>query len=482
MVFSDWDTRKKGAVGTLLLVFACFTLSTSGYLGWLYHLMEFVPPESVDMLSMGAGYACQGVGIAVALAVIRSRPETLGRMAFIVLVTLHFACAAPAALSDSLGGTLAFGYAMNLLCGAISAFYLLCLASLVGEKRRGVVFGGGYACSIVASWLLSMVNLPSSDVPMELVSCIVFSVVAVGVTALFPGFLNGAFADGQAASGRSEGSLEDRGLAVSADGTTTPAHSRESLEGRSLIALAAATVLLMSIVKNMGFNFPTADIGNVVNVEFSRLFYAAGLVIAGVVIDRDRKLGAILCVAALFVPFALIALSGNPVSGAVLWAVDYFFYGFYSVFRVVLFADLAFREKRLYLAGFGLMIGHFGDALGTVMGLSLGGNAVALVTVTAALFAATVFVFYQLFQQLFMAPPAPARSEREIFDAFSARYELSPREREVVRLALDDKANADIAAVLFVPESTVKYHMRNALKKTGCKNRSELLAKYANEG
>lgn len=118
--------------------------------------------------------------------------------------------------------------------------------------------------------------------------------------------------------------------------------------------------------------------------------------------------------------------------------------------------------------------------MGTSIGLSLGNSTLAMVAVAAVLFAAAVFVFYQLFQQLYMQPTAPERSERERFDAFAASFELSPREREVLRLALDDHTNAEIAEVLFVSESTVKFHMRNLLKKTDCKNRGELLAKYAN--
>lgn len=101
---------------------------------------------------------------------------------------------------------------------------------------------------------------------------------------------------------------------------------------------------MMSVVKNLGFNFPSADIGSAVNLELSRLFYAAGLIVAGLVFDRSRKSGAILCTAALVLPFALMAISGETIPSMALWAVDYFFYGFFSVFRVVLFADLATRE------------------------------------------------------------------------------------------------------------------------------------------
>lgn len=464
------NTRMKNITVTLLLVFACFTLTSSGYLAWLYHLIEQAPPVDVDSLSMGVGYAFQGLGMIIAAIVIRTRPDTVGRVMLVALIALHFACAAPAALSDDLVSTLVFGYAMNTLCGFISVYYLLCLACLVEEGRRGIVFGAGYACSIVVSWLLSMLGQPFVGVPIELVTCAAFSVIAVAVATVAP--LPVTAREGAACSSN---------VPVSAENSAR-SESRVRQPTR-VVTFACIAVLLMSMVKNLGFNFPSADIGSTVNLELSRLFYAAGLVVAGLVFDHSRKSGAILCTAALVLPFALMALSGETIPSMALWAVDYLFYGFFSVFRVVLFADLAAREtadgNAMYLAGFGLMLGRFGDALGTSIGLSLGNSTLAMVAVAAVLFAAAVFVFYQLFQQLYMQPAAPERSERERFDAFAAGFDLSPREREVLRLALDDHTNAEIAETLFVSESTVKFHMRNLLKKTDCKNRAELQVKYA---
>ena len=472
MTFDNENTGMKNIAATLLLVFACFTFASAGYLAWLYHLIELAPTASIDGYTMGVGYACQGIGIAIAAIVVRTWPELMGRTMLVALIALHFACAAPAALSDELAGALAFGYAMNVLCGLVSMFYLLCLARLVDEKHRGIVFGAGYACSIIASWLLSMVSLPVEGVSMDLASCAVFSIVAVIVATVAPlqTFANEPDIRPESAEA----------TAASHDDSANDAASSLSARGQwRLIVLACIAVLLMSMVKNMGFNFPAADIGETVDLELSRLFYAVGLVIAGLVFDRSRKSGSILCMAALVLPFALLTLSGESIPSTVLWAVDYFFYGFFSVFRIVLFADLAVSEEKPHLAGFGLMLGRLGDALGTAVCLSLGGSAIALVAVAVVLFAATVFVFYQLFQLLYMPKPEREKSERERFDAFAASLDLSPREREVLRLVLDDRTNAEVAETLFVSESTVKFHMRNLLKKAGCKNRTELLAKYA---
>ena len=116
----------------------------------------------------------------------------------------------------------------------------------------------------------------------------------------------------------------------------------------------------------MLFRSPSADIGASVSLETTRLLYAVGLIGAGLVIDRNRTYGAVLCMAALIVPFAILALSSQPIPAAVLWAIDYLLFGFFSVFRVVLFADLAAESQRLELSGLGMLFGRIGDALGKI--------------------------------------------------------------------------------------------------------------------
>jgi DNA-binding NarL/FixJ family response regulator len=52
-------------------------------------------------------------------------------------------------------------------------------------------------------------------------------------------------------------------------------------------------------------------------------------------------------------------------------------------------------------------------------------------------------------------------------------YELSLREKEVLRLTARGSSNKEIAANLFISDTTVKAHMRNILEKLRVKNRAE---------
>ena len=45
-------------------------------------------------------------------------------------------------------------------------------------------------------------------------------------------------------------------------------------------------------------------------------------------------------------------------------------------------------------------------------------------------------------------------------------------------LLLDGRTNSQIATELTISNNTVKYHVRNLLKKTGCKNRTDLVNAY----
>ena len=59
---------------------------------------------------------------------------------------------------------------------------------------------------------------------------------------------------------------------------------------------------------------------------------------------------------------------------------------------------------------------------------------------------------------------------------------LSDRELEVVRLVARGATNVQAARDLFVSESTVKYHLRLAMRKIGAKDRTELVYRAGAQG
>ena len=61
-----------------------------------------------------------------------------------------------------------------------------------------------------------------------------------------------------------------------------------------------------------------------------------------------------------------------------------------------------------------------------------------------------------------------------IFEGWDDIRSLSQREKEVLRLIMQNKKRKDIADVLFVTESTIKKHTSSIFKKLNINNRSEL--------
>ncbi|NCB32350.1 MAG: hypothetical protein EOM64_00470 [Erysipelotrichia bacterium] len=108
------------------------------------------------------------------------------------------------------------------------------------------------------------------------------------------------------------------------------------------VALIAAVIILLSGVKGLGFCFPLSQsVGGTISLEFSRAFYAAGLISAGLIGDRNRKYVAVCCLAALVFPFISFVLKDVPAAASVLWILGYVFFGFFSVYRISVFCDIA---------------------------------------------------------------------------------------------------------------------------------------------
>lgn len=458
--------QKHTNIYSFLFIFLGFFLTSGGYLSWLYHLMELAPARNVDFLTEVLGYLVQALGLGLFILFIRTKKERAEQPAFFTAAAvLYVICLIPSLLSGFLAATLIFGYLMNLFVGVIAGSYLYSLAFQTTGMHNGLIFGGGYAAATVAAWLLSLLGGGSFlRSPYVLIVYIVLTALLAAGFAIRNRKAKDAEASAEAAEPEAEKPLQGSGSLAS--GT---------------VILAILTILLFSLVKNLGFSFPAADVVSGVSIELSRIFYAAGLVIAGLITDKSRKYGAICALASLVIPFVMIALSGEPVSGFIFWALNYFFFGFFSVYRVILFTDLAGESGIWVLAPLGLLFGRISDAVGTGLNLLLGNRLVILLIIAVVLFIAAVLTFFILFQRIYGAKTEPAKSERELFEQFAGDYTLSAREREVLRLIVAEKTNSEIADSLCVSESTVKFHVRNLLKKTECKNRIELLSKYISE-
>lgn len=73
--------------------------------------------------------------------------------------------------------------------------------------------------------------------------------------------------------------------------------------------------------------------------------------------------------------------------------------------------------------------------------------------------------------------PTDIGTDRAI-DNLCERYQLSPREKDVLELLLQGHTNVQIAEHLFISVNTAKTHISNIYEKVGVKRRYELLARF----
>ena len=449
IALSKPHTTLKTNLQCSLIIALCFLWTSTGYLSWMYQLLDFAESSSVDWLTEVIGYLFQAFGIFIFSLVIKRKKSLLSNKSiFITCIGIDFIFIILATLSNQLLFILIWGYMMNFVHGIIAGFYLTLLATQVELKYRSIVFGVAYAASSIASWLISLLN--QSNFLRSEYALITYGIFICITTGL-----------------------------IIAEKEPIPLE-RITFTGKDIsagaIALAGLTVVLVSLTRGIGFYFPMADISTGINLEFSRAFYAVGLILAGIVGDRSRKYGAVSCLAALFFPFAIIALSNEVGVSIVLWILGYCLFGFLAVFRVVLFSDIArMKEDFMYVAGFGLMFGRIGDAIGNLTGIILNDKLIPLVIVASICFVVTFVIFFMLYNRLYMPAPQPLPSQEERLNAFIQKYELSSREIEVLNLIREGASNGEISAKLFISENTVKFHVRNILKKTDCSNRTELI-------
>ncbi len=81
-----------------------------------------------------------------------------------------------------------------------------------------------------------------------------------------------------------------------------------------------------------------------------------------------------------------------------------------------------------------------------------------------------------------MAAKMLAEFSRLTEDRREEKNSLTDREGDVLRLVASGKTNKEIAADLFVSESTVKYHLRNILDRLHLENRAQVIAYAARKG
>jgi DNA-binding CsgD family transcriptional regulator/MFS family permease len=413
-------------------------------------MLQFLDGDTVNLVVCGAYYVCQAVGIGAVGLLFAKRPAVAGGRAlpfWATIITVAFATIS--VYSSSVPVILIAGALMNITIGMLSGCYLTRLATDIPQQRRGLVFGGAYAFGSIGTWLISFPmggKFLWNDLSILAVTTLAVISLLLVRRLLPPPVQN-----------RGEDLLQDR-------------------PGKKVIWLAAAVLFLLSLENTLGFSFPLKYASGSVYIEFTRVFYAFGLIIAGLVSDKNRRWGAVCCLAALAFPFAALALGSSTTGETVIWMFAYLFLGFWAAYRILVFSDISAKRGLPAFAVTGLLVGRLGEAAGT-LGVSLL-TGTPLILFTGIVFALVIALFFPLYQKFYSPIINAEEIEKRRLAKYANRYKLSPREQEIFNLIVQGMSNAEIATALYVTESTVKFHAGNIFKKTGFANRSELIADY----
>lgn len=457
----------------VLVIGISFLWTSCSYLSWLYRLMEFTSSENADLFSEVIGYLFQAFGILLLYLLSKKSHINNQKHLFIIISVVDLAFSSISVLSVHLATTLIFGYCMNLCHGFIAAIYLQILATRIESNQQGFVFGLGYSIGSIGTWLLTLIddNILKSYESM-VVNCILILLIAIIYYFLIE---NHRTANVQQTAENTSGNKNEDETSASTFNTA------------GFLFLASFTIIVVCTLRNIGFYFPTADISSGISLEFSRIFYAFGLITAGLLCDKKRSFGIISSACSLVFPFLMLVLCNYTNASIVSWILGYVFFGYLNVYRVLLFIDLS-NQKSIhatpFFCAFGLMFGRIGDALGAYAGILLKQYQIALIVVSCILFIFAIMLLFALYTKLYMTQTIIQKIEKnedDILFTFAQKYNISNRELDVFKEILTGISNGEISSNLFISENTVKFHIKNILKKTSCTNRNDLIALYKSQ-
>ena len=426
------------------IIAVCFLYAGSAYMSQSFRLMAFYSQRTVDLITSVFCYLLQAAGIGAFSFGLRRCPDRILRpRPFVVLLLTGAVFMAAAQLSNSSWAVLASSLFFNLHIGLYAGYYITLLGKCVPPDSAGLCFGAAYAAGSVGTYLLSLAQngafLASGEI-----TAIYLLLVSLAIGLVF-----------------FSADLIEPAPAAPAGGRTDKV--------RYLLPFVAVMTVIFSVGSGLFYSSPVATS---VNWSLIRAFYAVGLVLAGVVLDKKRRFGEILLLASLTYPLIMSTLVDDGVAGFAALSFSYIFRAFLTIYYVVVFAEFGFAQPKLLpLAPVGLMISRASEALVSWLLLSADIPDVCQLIFSAACFIPLLALFFRLQSR---ETPAPPVSEAKRLALFSEKYALTAREAEMLKCLAANMSDGEIAAALHISRNTVRFHISNLMKKTSAASRVEV--------
>lgn len=446
-------------ISILLSFTLIYFLSTAVYFAGIYRSSDYF--ENVDLLYEGYFYLLNIPGILLVSLFMKNnytKKRFVAAYSFSLFVTLLSAFILFIPMSKALFTVILL--ISFVLFGCVQGSYIFLVVLFIPKSKRCFLFGLAASLSVILNALFSLIG--NGEFVQSIYSLIVYLIISVLACCLL------YFTLYKIPYEEEQPSLEKDSSNV------TPVWNTKTF------IIACLFITMCWMIQSLGFFFPiNGSLVLGINNEVLRITNIVGLIVAGYILDRDKKLGSITSLIILATPMLYIFLQANAGITLAVYLLSYLFTGFLSIYRMGIIADLCEKsnssgKSMLWLCTFGLIFGRFGEGFGGIMGIQLSNNTLLLITVTSFILVIAIAFFILHYMGLFIPVPNVVQNYDDKLTSFKIKYDLSGREMDVVKILLDGHSNAEIADRLYVSENTVRFHVSNILKKTGCKNRKEI--------
>ncbi len=428
------------------IVAVCFLYTGSAYMSQFYRLIPLYDAQTVDVITSCLNYVLQALGIVMFVLGLRYRSDIWGdHRFFVVMLFIGIPCMTIMQFAGSGMIIVVSGCIFNFLIGLYFGCYLSMFAQFVPIEHAGVSYGIAYAFGSVGTYILSLFEdgefLVSKRITVLYIVLAVFTIILV-----YTGY-------GQPAT-----EIDD-----------VSRHREDSFE--SFLPFSAKVIVMMMIsVIGSGLYYSLPQAADI-DWNLIRAFYAIGLIVTGLIMDRSRWIGEILVAASLLYPLIAMALIGEGMNNTVALSFSYLFRGCLTVYYIISFTDIASSDRKmLFVAPLGLFFSRLTEAcLTLVLMLVAVPNLVQIITM--ALLMIPLIVLIVIRQKNKVTPLSVPVDEQKKKAVFADKYHLTARETEILGFLAEGLTDDEIASKINISRNTVRFHVSNILKKTGTSSR-----------
>ena len=461
--------KKQQAASAELLYGLCFALCFFAFM-----LTEaFINERCAVVLGSGAvnavytfGLVCTGAGfLSFPLLFHICKAENARRVALLVAGALCLVAAAVLWRADRPAVFLAGAIAALLLNGHIGGcVYYHTAMHVAGSRHTGRMIGAGMAAAILLQFIVQNLLPQAAIFLLSLVLSVAFVLYVILKT--------------------------PQGLAPE----PPPPPAADGRGNRKAAAVLIVAVVLMSLVAGMIDSVLTAFHAEKSYDVYSgvRLFYALGLLLAGVIADiRERLYLPLATVCAILLSSACMFFLSEEVGYFAGTALMYLYSGLYVIYLTVMFLDFAPRSGRPALwAGMGRTVRSFTVAATVLPALRIYDAAGSTVLAVGSCLV-SIGILLVLLPQIGRVAAAKAPGGEgagqqgmpppERLKLYARRCSLTPRETEVLeRLLTTEDDLQGIADSLNISRRMVQRYVSSIYEKTETKTRLGLFQSYIN--